>query len=252
MAKQIRRALFSTPFLNIQPRLKEIRFTSGCHYMSIPMTRIAALSAADLPILQSVSLFWDRLSLPLVLPNDGSLGILTIPTLKHVSLVTDTLRSFSVNWQALPLFRSMQIWIVFCYSMNEIAGILQQTKLLRFCNISFSGWNRSGVALYHEKIMLPFLEALFLDDRTFGPGPLQPSSGTPILTDLITAPVLEILSISSIFLESALSDFLQKSPKIWKLYLPYFLDDVSLANTIGFLHRCPSLTVLSLYPHGRG
>ncbi len=97
--------------------------------------------------------------------------------------------------------------------------------------------------------MLPFLKTLYLDDRTFGS--LGPSSGTPIVTDLITAPVLEILSISSIFLKSALSDFLQKSPKIWKLYLPYFLDDVSLANTIGFLHNCPSLSVLYLHPTGR-
>ena len=236
--------------LSYSTHLKEIKFTSSCHYMSAPMMRITALAATDLPMLQSVSLVWDHLFLHFVLPNNGSLGILTAPTLKCVSLVTDMLRSVAVNWAGLTSISLNARLPSSCYSMNEMAGILQQTKLLIFCRISFSGWNRSGGALYLEKIMLPFLKTLYLDDRTFGP--LGPSSGTPILTDLITAPVLEILSISSIFLKSALSDFLQKSPKIWKLYLPYFLDDMSLANTIGFLHHCPSLTVLSLHPPGWG
>ncbi len=212
------------------------------------MIRIAALAAADLPVLQSAHIEFDRLFPHLLLSN--TLSILTTPTLKHVSLLTDAIRSFSVNWASLTSISLNARTDSFCYSMNEIAGILQQTKLLIFCDIYFSFWNRSGVALYHEEIMLPFLKTLYLDDRTFGS--LGPSSGTPIVTDLITAPVLEILSISSIFLKSALSDFLQKSPKIWKLYLPYFLDDVSLANTIGFLHNCPSLSVLYLHPTGRG
>ncbi len=42
--------------LSYSSRLKEIKFTSSCHYMSTPMIRIAALAAADLPYSSQLTL----------------------------------------------------------------------------------------------------------------------------------------------------------------------------------------------------
>ena len=227
---------------------KKLSLKSSCQHLSRLLKRISALTAVDLPLLQSVSL-----EIACVAPNSGlsNIELLKIPTLKHlsISLESNKLRRFVVNWAVLTSVSFHGKHEDEGYSRTELAKIFRQTKCLVFCDIDV-GRSRASDEHYHGKIMLPFLKTFYLYDRTFGP--LGPSSGTPILTDLITAPVLEILSISSIFLKSALSDFLQKSPKIWKLYLPYFLDDMSLANTIGFLHHCPSLTVLSLHPPGRG
>ncbi len=131
--------------------------------------------------------------------------------------------------------------------MNELAGILQQTKCLVYCNICFSGLYRSGEEHYLAQITLPFLESLCITDRTrFGSS--APSSGTPGLIDLITAPALQIFKCSPIYHRDLLVSFFQRSPKIRKLSLPYSLKDRPFSKMIRFLHCCSSLTELSLHP----
>ena len=167
-------------------RWKEIKLTSNCQYLSRPMARIAKLTAIDLPLLESVSHNLEQSVRQSALPY--TIFLMT-PTLKRVSLRSDSLRKFTVHWAALTHMSLDSKSDSYCYSMNELAGILQQTKHLIYCNICFSGSYRSGGELYLAKIKLPFVESLCITDRTRF-GPLALSSGTPSLIDLITAPAL--------------------------------------------------------------
>ena len=93
-----------------------------------------------------------------------------------------------------------------------------------------------------QQITLPFLELLRIDERTFEPS----TSTTSSLLDCIIAPALGRLHIRGSFLGHSLSDFLQHSPRIWALSLPYSQEDVSLTNTMAYLRHCPSLMILYL------
>ncbi|KJA25387.1 hypothetical protein HYPSUDRAFT_426556 [Hypholoma sublateritium FD-334 SS-4] len=221
--------------LRYSTRWKEIQVYSSC-LSSKSMDRIAALTAADVPLLQSVSL---RLvgDMPLL---QNSI-FLTIPTLKHIALHTDHVPKFTVNWAVLTSVTLHEKFRSHRSSQGEIARILQQTKCLVFCNIAVGPVSAQD---YPGEIDLPFLETLFVYERHSG----ETSSGASSILDLITAPVLGIFHIRERFLDFSLSEFFKRSPNIWKLSLPYLNGDKSLMDMAGLLHHCSSLTVLSLRP----
>ncbi len=157
-------------------------------------------------------------------------------------MLTDGLRSFSVNWAVLTSISLNSKWEDYRYSTNELASILRHTKYLVFCQI-FVGRDRTSDKQNLQEITLSFLKILYINDNTSG----RPLPGVPSLLDLINAPALEALHISPKFVKISLSNFLSGSPNISKLYLPYFLEDVSLIDTTKFLRHCPSLTLLFLW-----
>ena len=222
---------------------QDFRFESSSKTVSTAMIFISALTAADLPLLQSVTLDIG-FSLPRSLFSNAA--FLTVPTLKHVSLFTNDLRSFAVNWAVLTSISLNSKWDSSYYSTNEIANILRQAKHLVFCKI-YVGRGRASGEQYLQEIILPYLKTLHVNDGTCG----RASSGVSSLLDLVTAPALEILCISPEFFKSSLSNFLQRSPNIWKLSIPYLPEDVSLIDTSKFLRHCPSLTVLFLWQSNR-
>ncbi|KJA19002.1 hypothetical protein HYPSUDRAFT_908951 [Hypholoma sublateritium FD-334 SS-4] len=123
------------------------------------MNRIATLTAADVPLLQSVSLRLDG-DMP-VLHNSI---FLTMPTLKHLALHTDHVPKFTVNWEILTSLTLHEKSRSHRSSQGEIARTLQQTKCLRFCNIAVG---RGSVQDYPGEINLPLLETLFLNEVNF-------------------------------------------------------------------------------------
>ncbi|KJA19005.1 hypothetical protein HYPSUDRAFT_168622 [Hypholoma sublateritium FD-334 SS-4] len=231
--------LFDT-LLSYSPRWKELQFNSSCKAVCTPMLRIAALTAVHVPLLQSVSVrVGHRFSTPVF--RDGEL--LTIPSLKHVTLQTYTVQEFTVNWAVLTsiMLRGLSITRRF-HSTSAIARILQQTKCLVSCDIAVC-FDQSEEH-HSDEIRLPFLKTLLLDEI-----PSETTSfGAPSILDLIIAPILEIFRIRRMCLDLSLSNFLERSPCIWELYLPYFK---SLLDMTRFLRRCPSLTVLCLWPGTR-
>ncbi|KJA25385.1 hypothetical protein HYPSUDRAFT_214078 [Hypholoma sublateritium FD-334 SS-4] len=230
--------LFDT-LLSYSNRWKEVHFDSfGSEVVSPHMLRIAALTAVDIPLLQSVSLHLDCITPNPVLHNSV---LLTIPTLQKVKLIADTLRLFTVNWPVLTSITLRRHSYDYYHSMSEIARILQQIKCLVFCDIAVGPTHSEEH--YAGKIDLPFLKNLCVSEQ-------KPPSGAPSILDLITAPTLEIFHVELMFLDLSLSNFLKRSPRIWKLCLQYFDADKSLMDTMGFLRHCPSLTVLCLWSFG--
>ncbi|KJA29540.1 hypothetical protein HYPSUDRAFT_221402 [Hypholoma sublateritium FD-334 SS-4] len=221
-------------FISYSTRWKEIRFNSRCRVLSAPMIRIAALTAVDVPLLQSVSLHLD-LRPNAVLHN----SVLTIPTLKRVNLDTDVIRKFTVNWGVLTSVTLRGRTSPFCYSQREIARILQQTKCLVFCDI-IVGHRPEEQSRYLDKVDLPFLKTLIVSEN--------PSETVQSMLDPITAPILEIFSVDKVSLDVSLAEFLKQSPLIQNLSLPslHYINGDKISNTIGLLCHCPSLIVLSL------
>ncbi|KJA14229.1 hypothetical protein HYPSUDRAFT_49363 [Hypholoma sublateritium FD-334 SS-4] len=224
--------LFDTIF-SYSTRWKEIKFESSCQVTSPLMVRIAALAAVDVPLLQSVSLEFDLSTPSSALHN---IALLNIPTLKRVLLQTNNVRKFTVNWAALTSVTLHGKMDSHCLSKNEIAIILQQTKCLAYCDVYVcpAAFTERVEFHYTVKINLPFLETFHIDERSFR----SASSGTSSLLDLITAPALKIFHIRSGFLELSLLEFIQKSPNIWNLSLPYLKRDKSLTITLGILRHC--------------
>ena len=220
---------------------KELRFTSTCDIASANMIRIAALTAVDVPLLQSVSLCLPRLLHQSQYSIFSNTVLLKTPTLKHVSLDVVHIRNFSANWGILTSI-ALRGKFRGSYSKNELAKIFQQTKCLVSCDIVV-GSNNSEEEHYLGKITLPFLKTLHINEMTFG----SASSEAPSLLDVITAPALEILRIKGIFLELSLLDLFENSPRIQNLSLPYLKNDTAFIMTIKLLRHCPSLSVLSLY-----
>ena len=236
--------LFDTLF-SYSARWKDIQFISCRKDFSLPVFRILALKAADVPMLQSVSLFLECSIPTAVLSNTV---LLKTPTLTHVSLKTDNLRQIPVNWAGLTAIslKGPPFTIVHGYSKNEIAKIFGQTKCLVSCDIDI-GPPRLGEEIILEKTTLPFLKTLHLTER---PSRLRlaPTPESPSLLDLLSAPTLAELHIHEGFFELSLLNFLKQIPNISELKLPYLKDDKSLAITLNFLRHCPSLTALSLVP----
>ncbi len=185
--------------LSYSPRLKEIHFTARCRPGILPaaMLRIASLTSDDVPLLQSISLRFVDAILDPVLDNSE---LLRIPTLRHVMLER-TLQMFTVNWIILT-----SVTLCGVNTKNNIGNILQQTKCLKFCNITL---DYSGQHYAHE-INLPFLKTLIVNKQ----GCRSPSRGAFSILEAITAPTLGIFEDHIQFFDLSLSDFLKRSPHI--------------------------------------
>ncbi|KJA19056.1 hypothetical protein HYPSUDRAFT_44711 [Hypholoma sublateritium FD-334 SS-4] len=226
--------------LSYSTRWKQLQFDSSCGSLLSPLIlRIAALTAVDLPLLRSVSFHLDCVNPDP--PIDDSV-LLKIPTLKRIKLETRNIRMFAVDWAILTSVTlhgessSSSVYL----PIIEVARILQQTKCLVFCDIAV---RPSGLQEhYSNNINLPFLKTLIVGEKT----PASATSGAPSILDLITAPILEVFDMRrEAFLD--LSGFFKRSPRIRKLFLPYFDKDTLFTETVGFLSHCPSLTDLSLF-----
>ncbi len=223
-------------------RWKNIEFNSNCEDLSAPVLRFAALTPADVPLLESITLYFRCLLPSSVL---SSAAVLKTPALRHISLDTDDVRKFFINWATLTT-----IWLggkySFSHSKNEIAGIFQQTKCLVSCDI-IVGPPRLGEEIALDKIKLPFLEILHINEKVYGLGLTASTEGSTLL-DHIAAPNLAEFHIHGTFLEVSLLNFFKRSPNICDLKLPYLRDDHSFTLTTTLLRHCSSLTTLFLYP----
>lgn len=239
-------SIFFDTLLSYSNRWRRFQFRSMRRDVpSAPIIRIAALTAVDVPLLESISL--DLHSGAYTFCN-GTL--LTAPTLKHLTLdiywddfpnptvVTD----FTVNWATLTsvtLGGAMFGQYGHLCSIDEVAQVLQRTRCLVFCDISVCPGSERTLA----EINLPFLEILRVDEE-FGP----PSSRAPSILDSINAPILSILKIRMTYLDTSLADFFKRSPDIQELTLFHLSSEESLAVVAELLHHCPSLSILSLQP----
>lgn len=232
--------LFDT-LLSYSPRWKSIRVESICQDLSSPpIIRIAALTAFDVPRLQSISLcFQNGISMFYSSP------LLSIDTLKHLTLSTDwddwpedtTISDFPVNWAVLTSVTIRGGKRDSLCSIDEIARMLQQTKCLVFCDIALGHGSRYNTL---GEINLPRLEILCVET---GPS----SSRSPSIFELINSPILAVLQIHGTVLDTSLADFFARSPGIREFYLNFRLDNErSLADITELLHHCPSLSVLNL------
>ncbi len=220
----IPQASFSTSFLVIQLAGRNFNLLLGVMAYPLcphPLMRIAALTAPNVPLLQSVSLCLNGLDTNLVLPD---IQLLSIPTLRHVTL-ENAARMFTVNWAILTS-------ITLCdETQNHIGRILQQTKCLIFCNIALLDSDEH----YPHDISLPFLKTLFINERTIG---VHPPDAHSILRS-ITAPILEILDTALNFLISLCQTSSNDRPHIWKLSLMHFDKDESLTEDDGYASPMP-------------
>ncbi|KJA19025.1 hypothetical protein HYPSUDRAFT_217869 [Hypholoma sublateritium FD-334 SS-4] len=231
--------LFDT-LLSYSTRWKEIQFDSFGDVISTPMIRIAALTADDLPLLQSVSI---HLEGRIYDPRFCDSVFLTIPTLKHLMLETDGDQTLTVNWSVLTSVTLRGNTDCYGYSKRELARFLQQTKCLVSCDIHVDPLTASSEEHHSDKINLPFLKTLLVHEGKFATA----TSRAPSILDRITAPNLEVFHICDMFLDLSLADFFKRSPHIQKLSLPYLNKDQTLTGMMGLLRHCPSLTALSLH-----
>ena len=220
--------------LSYSNRWKEFCFYCSSKVFPKPTIRIAALTAAHVPLLQSVSLRFEYRASNSVLHNSE---IFTIPTLRHVTLENVfPISTFAVKWPVLTAVT------LHGESKNKIGTFLQQTKCLEFCDIfvycSDEDW-RNG------EISLPFLKTLIVSEENRN----AKKSGAHTILEAIIAPALEIFDTRVRFFDLSLSDFLERSPNIWKLSLLYFDEDILLTGTMKNLLHCPSLTTLCIWAH---
>ncbi len=236
--------LFDT-LLSYSDRWKTIQVSSSCEEFSVLIDDIISLTAADVPLLQSVTLRLDCILQRAVL---SSTVFLQIPTLRHVSLETDYVRYFPVNWATLTTLSlgARSGTYLYCYSKNEIARILQKAKYLVSCDIGV-GQAQPREKINRHEISLPFLETLRVTEKTsVWEPPASPEA--PSLLDILSTPMLAELHIYGEFLEPSLLNFLKRSPNISKLELPYLKDDKCLEIPTKLLRHCLSLTTLLLHP----
>lgn len=211
---------------------------------SAPILRMAALTTVDVPLLESITLcFQSGLS---VFRSSPILGIPTLRRLKLDTHWTDrrgrtVISQFkAVNWATLTSITIHGGRGNHVTSVDEIAKILRQTRLLVFCDVAFGA--ASDHLLGH--INLPFLEILCVDDKRFEPTPF----GAPGILDLINAPILTSLKIQAKFLDISLANFLERSSGVRELSLSHFNSEESLADITNLLRHCPSLSVITLQP----
>ncbi len=171
--------------LSYSTRWKEFCFYCSSKLFYKPTVRIAALTAADVPLLKSVSLRFEYRVSNSALHNSE---LFAIPTLRHVTLENVfPISTFAVNW---PVLTSVTLH---GESKNKIGTFLQQTKCLEFCDIfvycSDEGW-RNG------EISLPFLKTLILREENRNAN----QSGAHTILEAIIAPALEIFDTRVRFL----------------------------------------------------
>ncbi len=223
--------LFNT-LLIYSSRWKEIYFISDspAAALSSPMRRLAvAMTAADVPQLQSVSLYFPP---PVFTPGLNESGLLRVPTLRHVTL-QNCIQKFTVNWAVITSITLRGD------TKNYIGRTLQQTKCLVFCDIVVHPLDEH----YSHQINLPFLKTLIISQGNH----LESSPRAHSILGSVTAPILEILDTCIEYVDLSLPGFLKRSPSIGKLYLRYFDQDFdSLTDTMEFLRNCPCLNVFSL------
>ncbi len=142
------------------PRWKSICFS--CSLVPTLITRIAALSATDIPQLRSVSLHFEFNTAVL---SDSKL--FTIPTLKHLTLQIpwNPFFHFAVHWALLTslTLRACRRQIYGNPSAMQLVGILQQTRRLSFCDVSV-GDGLIENEEHSSKISLPLLKVLYIDE----------------------------------------------------------------------------------------
>ncbi len=170
--------LFFGALLSYSRRWKEIKFESNCQFLSKSAIRITALKAKDLPLLHSVSL---SIKCPVPHYTLSKTGLLTIPTLKHLSLKTNSIRRFEVNWAVLTSISLGRQQDSSCYTRNQLGEILQQTRRLIFCDIIVDS-GREGGGHQLRMTTLSFLKTLYISESTFG----SPTSRANSMLDLIT------------------------------------------------------------------
>lgn len=229
-------ALFS-----FSARWRQIQFNYSDDRFSMRVLRIVTLKAADVPILQSVSLCLDCSIPTSVLSNTA---LFNTPTLRCVSLKTNNLRQIPVNWTDLTAIslREKLYSSDNSYSKNELTRIFRETKCLVSCDIVV-GPPHLGEEIILEKTTLPFLKILHITERASRLRPtVLPES--PSLLDLLSAPILAELHIYEGFFELSLLNFLQRTPNISELDLPYLKDDKFLESTLAFLRHLVRLRYL--------
>ena len=220
--------------LSFSTRWEAFNFTSSHRTLPTSMIRIAALTAAHVPLLQSVSLRFEYRALNSVLHNSE---LFAIPTLRHVTLENVfPISTFAVNW---PVLTSVTLH---GEGKNKIGTFLQQTKCLEFCDIFVYCLDED---LRNGEISLPFLKTLIVSEENRNAN----QSGAHTILEAIIAPALEIFDTRVRFFDLSLSDFLERSPNIWKLSMLYFDEDILLTGTMKNLLHCPSLTTLYIWAH---
>ncbi|KJA19017.1 hypothetical protein HYPSUDRAFT_44690 [Hypholoma sublateritium FD-334 SS-4] len=227
--------------LRYSARWEMMQFESNCvDSPSAPLLRIAALTAADVPLLKSFSLRFHYGA-----AQFRNSILLAIPTLKRFKLVSDwnefyyavnvVISDFTVNWAVLT---SITLHTNFYYvnSVVAIAAMLRQTKCLVFCDITVFP-EVEGLDPATE-INLPCLEVLRVAENM---------SGSPSIFDLINAPALAVLKIPKSFNKrSSLSNFLKRTPNIQELSFSHSNTEESLTDISELLCHCPSLSAISL------
>ena len=212
---------------------------------STPIARIAALTASDVPLLESISLHF-QFSASVLRDNP----ILSIPTLRCLTLGANwydsansaVISEFTVNWSNLTSVTIRGGMHDHVNSIDEIVEMLRKTKRLLFCDITYG--KGSGTPL--SSIDLPFLEVLCINNTTIR----QSSSDTPSLFNLINAPILATLEICTKFVDISLERFFEQSPGLRELSLSlsHSKSEQSLAVIVELLRHCPSLSVLTVQP----
>ncbi len=199
-----------------------------------PLARIAALKASDVPLLKSLSLNFRHDTSAF---HHGTL--LTIPTLKHLSLHTrkrDVSR-FSVNWANLTALHIRgKSWSPE-NAISSVARILQQiTHIIEF-TIDMASIIEIG---YVGIIPLPCLRSLSIRESVPHNNP-----NCPGLLNFIDAPLLDALSLGGKFSMTSLSALFQRSPILKSLTLEYDEETDAISFTES-LYFCPSLLSLRI------
>ncbi|KJA19034.1 hypothetical protein HYPSUDRAFT_44697 [Hypholoma sublateritium FD-334 SS-4] len=236
--------LFDTLLL-YSARWKHIQFESTCivRTLSAPLLRISALMAADVPLLESISLRFQ--SGASAFRNSP---LLLIPTLKRLELNTNwadvsnphcvVVSEFTVSWAILTSITIHADSYFHVSSVGAIAMILRQTKCLVFCDIAVG----PGQGESQGEISLPWLKVLRLAEGMFAVTP----SGAASILDLINAPILATLILPEPSLKISVSKFLKRTPNVQELSLSHFRTEGALTDISELLRHCPSLSVLSL------
>ena len=170
--------------LSLSRRWRSIHF--ACSLIPTFITGIAALSAADVPQLRSISLHFEFNTA--VLRNSD---FFSIPTMKHLTLKIHWGPSFdlTVDWTLLTSLTLRGCRRRRNPSATEIARILQQTLRLSFCDVSVDD-GRITNANHPGEINLPLLKVLYIEERFTGK-----NNKYPDILDLINAPILEVFHL---------------------------------------------------------
>ncbi len=192
--------LFNT-MLSYSTRWNRIQVESSCEDM-VPspfITRIAALTAVDVPLLESITLY-----LRCGLSKFRTSPFISVPTLRRLKIYTDwdgtpNISNFTVNWSHLTSITIHGGSATTPVPFTKLQELLQQTTCLVFCDIAL----RHGTKKVIGEINLPYLEVLCVDDR----GSETASARGPNLFELINAPKLAVLRLSTTFLDISLQTF---------------------------------------------